>query len=74
MPPYPISNAALKGGRLMGRRRKGLMSERLKYELAEELGVADLVRREGWGSVSSRDCGNLVRLAIERAERAMIQG
>jgi len=24
------------------------MSDRLKYELAEELGVADIVRREGW--------------------------
>ena len=52
-------------------RRSRIMSERLKMELAEELGVADLVRREGWGGVPSRDCGNLVRLAIERAERAM---
>lgn len=58
----------------MGRRRGGLMSERLKYELAEELGVADIVRTEGWGGVSSRNCGNLVRLAIERAERAMSTG
>ncbi len=49
------------------------MSDRLKMELAEELGVADLVRREGWGSVPSRDCGNLIRLAIERAERAMVE-
>ena len=47
------------------------MSDELKYELAQELGVASLVEREGWGSVSSRDCGNLVRLAIERAERSM---
>jgi len=54
-------------------RRRGIMSDRLKYELAQELGVADLVRREGWGSVSSRNCGNLVRLAIERAERAMMK-
>ncbi|HUW65646.1 MAG TPA: small, acid-soluble spore protein, alpha/beta type [Spirochaetia bacterium] len=52
-------------------KRRGLMSEELKYELAQELGVAHLVDREGWGSVSSRDCGNLVRLAIERAERAI---
>jgi small acid-soluble spore protein F (minor alpha/beta-type SASP) len=58
----------------MGRRRGGVMSERLKYELAEELGVADVVRREGWGEVSSRNCGNLVRLAIERAERSLAQG
>jgi len=47
------------------------MSEELKYELARELGVAQVMDREGWGSVSSRDCGNLVRLAIERAEKAM---
>jgi small acid-soluble spore protein F (minor alpha/beta-type SASP) len=61
-----------KGGRLMARRR-GVMSDRLKMELAEELGVADIVRAEGdFGSVSSRDCGNLVRLAIEKAERSMV--
>lgn len=47
------------------------MSEELKYELAKELGVADTVAREGWGSVSSRDCGNLVKLAIEKAEKAI---
>jgi len=56
----------------MGRRRGGVMSDRLKYELAEELGVADIVRREGFGGVSSRNCGNLVRLAIERAERSLM--
>ncbi len=50
------------------------MSDRLKYELAKELGVADIVREEGWGGVSSRNCGNLVRLAIERAERALMEG
>lgn len=58
----------------MGRRRGGVMSDRLKYELAEELGVADIVRREGWGGGSSRNCGNLVRLAIERAERSLAEG
>lgn len=53
------------------RRRRPVMSEELKYELAAELGVQDLVRREGWGSVSSRQCGNLVKKAIERAERSL---
>jgi small acid-soluble spore protein F (minor alpha/beta-type SASP) len=47
------------------------MSEELKWELAKELGVADLVRREGWGSVPARTCGDLVRLAIERAEKSL---
>lgn len=53
--------------------RPGIMSEDLKEELARELGVADVVRREGWGSVSSRNCGNLVKLAIKRAERSLLE-
>ncbi len=57
----------------MARRNRSVMSEELKYELAKELGVADTVAKEGWGSVSSRDCGNLVRLAIERAEKAIAE-
>ncbi|MDI6600373.1 MAG: small, acid-soluble spore protein, alpha/beta type [Thermoanaerobacteraceae bacterium] len=54
-------------------RRRGVMSDELKYELARELGVDDIVAKEGWGSVSSRNCGNLVRLAIERAEKSIAQ-
>ncbi len=57
----------------MSLRRNRIMSEKLKEELAEELGVANLVRAEGWGNVSSRNCGNLVKLAIERAERALME-
>ena len=40
----------------MSRRRGGVMSERLKYELADELGVGDVVRRDGgyFGNVSSK--------------------
>ena len=53
--------------------KKDVMSDRLKEELARELGVYDVVAREGWGSVSSKDCGKLVKLAVERAER-MLQG
>ncbi len=45
------------------------MSEELKYELAKELGVVDIVKTQGFGGVSSRDCGNMVKLAIEKAER-----
>ena len=57
----------------MGRNRS-IMSDRLKYELAKELGVADVVAREGFGSVSSRNCGNLVKLAIQRAENTLNAG
>ncbi|WP_269212328.1 small, acid-soluble spore protein, alpha/beta type [Thermoanaerobacterium thermosaccharolyticum] len=49
------------------------MSDNLKEELAKELGVYDIVKTEGWGSVSSRNCGNLVRLAIKKAEESMVQ-
>ncbi len=50
-----------------------IMSEELKMKLAGRLGVADTVAREGWGSVPSRECGNLVKLAIEEAERSLTQ-
>ncbi|MHB0886459.1 MAG: small, acid-soluble spore protein, alpha/beta type [Bacillota bacterium] len=53
--------------------KQDVMSDRLKEELARELGVYDVVAREGWGSVSSKNCGSLVKLAVERAER-MLQG
>ncbi|EEG76605.1 small, acid-soluble spore protein, alpha/beta type [Dethiobacter alkaliphilus] len=58
----------------MSPRRKPIMSDALKEEIAEELGVANVVRQDGWGSVSSRDCGNLVKMAIERAEKALMNG
>ena len=51
--------------------RHSMMSDELKYEIARELGVDDKVRSEGWGAVSSRDCGNIVKKAIEIAERSV---
>ncbi len=51
--------------------RNGIMSENLKTEIAKELGVYDTVKAGGWGDVSSKDCGNMVRKAIELAERNM---
>lgn len=47
------------------------MSDELKSEIAKELGVYNTVATEGWGSVTSRDCGNIVKKAIERAERSL---
>ena len=55
-------------------RNRSVMSEELKAEFAKELGVYDTVKKEGWGNVSSRDCGNLVRMAIEKANRDMNNG
>jgi len=54
-------------------RRGGLMSEQLKYEIARELGVDQIVASEGWGGVSSKICGMMVNKAIEIAERSLTQ-
>lgn len=48
-----------------------LMSETMKEKLGERLGVADIVREEGWGGVPARQCGNLVREAIRMAEEEL---
>lgn len=49
--------------------QKKIMSEALKEEIAHELGIYNTVKNNGWGEVSSRNCGNLVRKAIERANK-----
>ena len=51
-------------------RNNNLMSENLKQEIAKELGVYEVVKQDGgWGNVSSKDCGNMVKKAIEIANR-----
>ena len=50
--------------------RRSIMSENLKTEIAKELGVYETVKAGGWGDVSSKNCGNMVRKAIEIAERS----
>lgn len=52
-------------------RRNGVMSEQLKVEIAKELGFYDVVQREGWGGIKSRDAGNMVKRAIEMAGQGM---
>lgn len=47
------------------------MSEDLKYLLADELGFGDVVRQQGWGAITTRDAGNLVKMAIAKAEQMM---
>lgn len=55
-------------------RRRSVMSEQLKYELAKELGFYDTVQREGWGSITTKDAGNMVKRAIQKAEEASRRG
>jgi small acid-soluble spore protein F (minor alpha/beta-type SASP) len=53
-------------------RRKGIMSNSFKEELAKELGFYDVVQKEGWGGIRARDAGNMVKLAIEKAQSQLI--
>lgn len=55
-------------------RKRGIMSEQLKEEIAKELGFYDVVEREGWGGIKSRDAGNMVKRAIEMAEKSLSEG
>lgn len=52
-------------------RRRGVMSDKLKEELAKELGFYDTVQKEGWGGIRARDAGNMVKRAIEIAEKQL---
>jgi len=54
-------------------KKRGIMSESLKVEIAKELGFYDVVEREGWGGIKSSDAGNMVKRAIEMAERGVAQ-
>ena len=54
----------------MSRRRRSIMSDQLKTELAKKLGFYDTVEKEGWGGIKAKDAGNMVKRAIELAERA----
>ncbi|NLJ80778.1 MAG: small, acid-soluble spore protein, alpha/beta type [Firmicutes bacterium] len=56
----------------MSRRRK-VMSDRLKYELADELGFYHKVKDGDWGNITTREAGSLVRAAIARAERMLAE-
>ncbi|MFZ0446182.1 MAG: small, acid-soluble spore protein, alpha/beta type [Bacillus sp. (in: firmicutes)] len=53
-------------------RRKGIMSEGFKEELAKELGFYDVVQQEGWGGIKARDAGNMVKRAIQIAEQNLL--
>ncbi len=52
-------------------RRRGIMSDQMKEELAKELGFYDVVQKEGWGGIKARDAGNMVKRAIEIAEKQL---
>ena len=56
-------------------RRRSIVSDEVKYEIARELGFADRIRREkgryDYGNITTREAGLIVRGLIEKAEETM---
>ena len=44
--------------------------EKLKYEIAEELGLLDQVLEEGWKSLSSKETGRIGGLMTRRRRKS----
>ncbi|MEW6545805.1 MAG: alpha/beta-type small acid-soluble spore protein [Bacillota bacterium] len=47
--------------------RRGL--DRLKYEVAQDLGLADDVERRGWGDMTTREVGHIGGQMVRRMVR-----
>ncbi|GBG55556.1 alpha/beta-type small acid-soluble spore protein [bacterium BFN5] len=49
--------------------------DRMKFEVASELGIAEQVRSSGWSTMTSADCGRvggqMVRKMIEQYESTL---
>jgi len=46
------------------------MREKIKYEIAEELGLTDKVRKEGWGGLSAGETGRIGGLMAKRKKKS----
>ncbi|MGE5604736.1 MAG: small, acid-soluble spore protein, alpha/beta type [Bacteroidota bacterium] len=56
-------------------RRSSIVSDRVKYEIAKELGFADRIQVENdnydYGNITTRQAGLIVRGLIEKAEQLL---
>ena len=56
--------------------------DQFKYEIAQEIGVANQIQNGYWGQLTAKDCGrvggriggNMVKVMIKRAEEALSKG
>jgi ABC-type dipeptide/oligopeptide/nickel transport system ATPase subunit len=56
--------AKLKANKELNEEEK--IREKIKYEIAEELGLTDKVREEGWGGLSAGETGRIGGLMAKR--------
>ena len=50
----------------MAKKKEITPEEKLKYEIAEELGLLDKVMTEGWKSLSSKETGKIGGMVSKR--------
>lgn len=50
------------------------MEEKMKYEIAEELGLLDRVLQEGWKSLSSKETGRIGGMITKKKREMARQG
>lgn len=63
-PLKKIIKSKLKGNKELTEAEK--MREKMKYEIAEELGLSDKVIKEGWGALSAEETGRIGGLMTKR--------
>ena len=60
----------------------GSVLEQFKWEVANELGLAEKIKSQGWENMTSRECGHvggriggsMVKMMIRRAEESLKNG
>ena len=56
---------------MAGKKNKPIkLEEKMKYEIAEELGLLDKVMQEGWRSLSSKETGRIGGLMTKKRREA----
>ena len=69
-PLKKIIKSKLKGNKELTEIEK--MREKIKYEIAEELGLSDKVRELGWGGLSAEETGRIGGIMTKRKKQLHI--
>ena len=74
MPHTGKKGPYLQGGECLSR-RGSIVSDRVKYEIAQELGFADRIQVDNgnydYGNITTREAGLIVRGLIQKAEELL---
>lgn len=50
-----------------------LLRDKLKWEIAEELGLGDKIRENGWGELNAVETGKIGGILVSRLKKKSIQ-